>query len=204
MKTSKQGIEFIKKHEGVKYKAYKLKGEKYYSIGVGHTYDPSITAFTVWTEAQVDKALKKDLEKFEKYVEQYVTIPLNQNMFDSLVSYTFNRGKGGIIELARNSHTIQEYADNIVKYWGKAERYKDALIKRRKDERALFLKDASHPTLKRGSSGESVQELQRLLGISETGVFGSETEIAVKAYQKEKGLVSDGIVGKLTWGELLR
>lgn len=133
------GIQFLKSVEGVRTRAYKLKGEKYFTIGVGHTYDPTITASTVWMDAQINEALKKDIQKYEKYVEKYVTIPLNQSMFNALVSYTYNRGEGGIRELASHSHTKQEYADNIVKYWGKAERYKDALIKRRKKERDLFL-----------------------------------------------------------------
>jgi len=204
MRTSQNGINFIKKHEGVRYKAYKLKGEQYFTIGVGHSYDKSITANTVWTDAQVEAALRVDLMKFEKYVEQYAKIPLNQNRFDALVSYTFNRGKGGIMELSKNSHTVQEYADNMVKYWGKAERYKDALIKRRKAERELFLSGNEHPTLKRGMSGKAVKELQMLLGINTDGIFGCLTETAVRLFQKQHGLTEDGIVGKNTWSELLK
>ena len=204
MRTSQNGINFIKKHEGVRYKAYKLKGEQYFTIGVGHSYDKSITANTVWTDAQVEAALRVDLMKFEKYVEQYAKIPLNQNRFDALVSYTFNRGKGGIMELSRNSHTVQEYADNMVKYWGKAERYKDTLIKRRKAERELFLSGNEYPTLKRGMSGKAVKELQMLLGINADGIFGCLTETAVRLFQKQHGLTEDGIVGKNTWSELLK
>lgn len=208
MKTSYNGIAFLKQQEGVRYKAYKLAGEQYYTIGVGHSFDPTINANTVWNDAQVDAALKKDLEKFEKYVEQYVTIPLNQDMFDALVSYTFNRGKGGIIELSKNSHTVQEYADNIVKYWGKAERYKKALTKRRQAERELFLgntnKTVNKPTLRRGASGKAVGELQRLLGIKDDKIFGYATETAVKVFQKQRGLVVDGCVGQKTWTELLK
>ena len=204
MRTSQNGINFIKKHEGVRYKAYKLKGEQYFTIGVGHSYDKSITANTVWTDAQVEAALRVDLMKFEKYVEQYAKIPLNQNRFDALVSYTFNRGKGGIMELSKNSHTVQEYADNMVKYWGKAERYKDALIKRRKAERELFLSGNEYPTLKRGMSGKAVKELQMLLGINANGLYEISTETAVMIFQKQHGLTEDGIVGKNTWSELLK
>lgn len=35
------------------------------------------------------------------------------------------------------------------------------------------------------------------------GDFGNETEKAVKEYQKSKGLIADGIVGKNTWRKLL-
>lgn len=205
MRTSYNGIAFLKKQEGVHYKAYKLAGEKYYSIGVGHSFDPTINADTVWTDEQVEAALRVDLMKFEKYVEQYAKIPLNQNRFDSLVSYTFNRGKGGIMELSKNSHTVQEYADNMVKYWGKAERYKDALIKRRKAERELFLSGGiEYPTLKRGMQGKAVRDLQMLLGINADGIYGCLTETAVRLYQKQHGLHEDGVCGKDTWAELLK
>ena len=205
MRTSYNGIAFLKKQEGVHYKAYKLAGEKYYSIGVGHSFDPTINADTVWTDEQVEAALRVDLMKFEKYVEQYAKIPLNQNRFDALVSYTFNRGKGGIMELSKNSHTVQEYADNMVKYWGKAERYKDALIKRRKAERELFLSGGiEYPALKRGMQGKAVRDLQMLLGINADGIYGCLTETAVRLYQKQHGLHEDGVCGKDTWAELLK
>lgn len=212
MKTSNNGIAFLKHQEGVRYKAYKLAGEQYYTIGVGHSFDPTINANTVWNDAQVDAALKKDLEKFEKYVEQYVKISLNQNQFDALVSYTFNRGKGGIIELSKNSNTVQEYADNFVKYWGKAERYKKALVKRRQAERELFLGKAYkstpitsiRPVLRRGAQGNAVGELQSLLGLKQDCIFGCLTETAVRLFQKEHGLDPDGVVGQKTWKELLK
>ena len=48
--------------------------------------------------------------------------------------------------------------------------------------------------LKNGSKGEEVKKLQRKLGVSDTGNFGPLTEAAVKKWQKENGLVDDGIV----------
>lgn len=53
--------------------------------------------------------------------------------------------------------------------------------------------------LKRGSKGKDVQRIQRALGVEAVGEFGPQTEAAVKAYQKRKGLVADGVVGVLTW-----
>ncbi|PLT30548.1 hypothetical protein CUU66_07705 [Peribacillus deserti] len=58
--------------------------------------------------------------------------------------------------------------------------------------------------LKKGSRGEQVTALQKKLtslGYSTKGidgVFGSNTENAVKAFQKKKGLKMDGIVGSTT------
>ena len=58
--------------------------------------------------------------------------------------------------------------------------------------------------LRRGSKGEEVKTLQRLLKIGDDGIFGYGTERAVKDFQRSRGLYPDGIVGKATWGELLK
>lgn len=62
-------------------------------------------------------------------------------------------------------------------------------------------------TLKQGSKGSEVKELQTLLNnngakLSVDGVFGPKTLAAVKSYQKSNGLSVDGIVGNNTWGSL--
>ena len=56
--------------------------------------------------------------------------------------------------------------------------------------------------IRKGSKGEDVKRLQRLLGITADGIFGSGTEAAVIAFQREHGLTPDGIVGSLTWAAL--
>lgn len=56
------------------------------------------------------------------------------------------------------------------------------------------------PTLARGSTGEAVKELQRLLLVD--GIFGPATEAAVKKFQKAHGITADGIVGPYTWREI--
>ena len=63
--------------------------------------------------------------------------------------------------------------------------------------------------LKRGSRGDGVKWLQYALkrlgfGLTIDGIFGPKTEEAVKAFQAERGLVVDGIVGKMTRAELVR
>ena len=65
------------------------------------------------------------------------------------------------------------------------------------------------PVLRRGSRGKSVRYLQQKLlaklypvGIAD-GIFGSNTERQVKAFQEENGLTADGIVGKNTWAKLV-
>ena len=64
------------------------------------------------------------------------------------------------------------------------------------------------PTLRRGSQGDEVADLQMLLNakygykLDIDGDFGKETEAAVKDYQKNHGLTADGVVGAKTWKAL--
>jgi peptidoglycan hydrolase-like protein with peptidoglycan-binding domain len=55
-----------------------------------------------------------------------------------------------------------------------------------------------HIQLQSGSEGRQVRILQHALGIAVDGVFGSETEAAVRAFQASHGLQVDGIVGPQT------
>ena len=48
------------------------------------------------------------------------------------------------------------------------------------------------------SQGRQVEMLQEALGIAADGVYGPETEEAVKSFQSSKGLTADGIVGPAT------
>lgn len=56
--------------------------------------------------------------------------------------------------------------------------------------------------IKKGSKGKDVERIQRALGINADGIFGKQTDAAVKAYQKRHGLAADGIVGPATWNTL--
>ena len=56
--------------------------------------------------------------------------------------------------------------------------------------------------LKIGSKGDDVKKLQTFLKINPDGDFGSGTEKAVKAWQKNNNLLDDGIVGDVTWGKM--
>jgi murein L,D-transpeptidase YcbB/YkuD len=54
------------------------------------------------------------------------------------------------------------------------------------------------PVLRRGSKGEWVKKMQKVLGATPDGDFGPGTERAVKAWQEKNGLKADGIVGPKT------
>src|SRR4051812_46172037 len=49
--------------------------------------------------------------------------------------------------------------------------------------------------LKFGSSGPDVARVQSALGIQTDGLFGPQTDAAVRAFQQRAGLAVDGVVG---------
>ena len=63
----------------------------------------------------------------------------------------------------------------------------------------------AEPVLRKGSTDADVRDLQealKALGHDPgpiDGVFGEATEAAVRAFQQEKEITVDGIVGKVTW-----
>lgn len=68
---------------------------------------------------------------------------------------------------------------------------------------------ATYKQIGYGSKGSDVTELQKLLNnngynLSVDGVFGANTQAAVKDYQKKNSLAVDGIVGNNTWGALTK
>ena len=59
------------------------------------------------------------------------------------------------------------------------------------------------PMVRRGARGNITKLIQEKLGISADGIFGANTVVAVKNYQRTNGLSVDGIVGRNTWRKLL-
>jgi hypothetical protein len=59
---------------------------------------------------------------------------------------------------------------------------------------------AGRPTLRRGATGDLVKAVQTKVGVAATGTFDGATEAAVRRFQRDHGLVPDGIVG--TWATL--
>jgi peptidoglycan hydrolase-like protein with peptidoglycan-binding domain len=57
-------------------------------------------------------------------------------------------------------------------------------------------------TLRRGDRGPDVAFVQRFLGITADGIYGTGTEAAVRRYQQMRGIAVDGVVGRNTWANL--
>jgi murein DD-endopeptidase MepM/ murein hydrolase activator NlpD len=67
--------------------------------------------------------------------------------------------------------------------------------------RAIEIREGGLPLLV-GSEGDLVAHVQTRLGVASDGIFGPQTDVAVRKYQLSAGLDVDGIVGPSTWASL--
>ena len=213
LKTGQAGLNLIKQFEGCRLTAYKCPAGVL-TIGYGHT--AGVKAGQTITQAQADKMLVEDVERFERNVNKYYDkYRWNQNEFDALVSFAFNLGS--IDQLtAGGTRSREVIAQKMLQYNKAAGKVLAGLTRRRQAEKELFLKNCTGanikaadelPTLRKGSNGLYVTELQEMLKkrgytLKTDGIFGTKTEEAVEAFQADNGLVVDGVVGSKTWGKL--
>jgi len=93
MHTGNKGIELIKHFEGCELEAYKCPAGVW-TIGYGHI--KGVHEGMKITEMQAEEMLKSELHEYEGYINDYVTVPLNQNQFDAMVSWVYNLGGGNL------------------------------------------------------------------------------------------------------------
>ena len=146
MKVSRAGIDLIKRFEGCRLKSYQ-DSVGVWTIGYGHTSAagvPQVVKGMSITQQEADDILVRDLVKYEAGVQRALTRSPTQNQFDAMVSLCFNIGEGAFAgsTLVRrfNAGDIAGASDAFL-MWNKAGgKVLPGLESRRKDERALFLK----------------------------------------------------------------
>ena len=94
-RINQAGIDLIKKFEGLRLKSY-LCPAGVWTVGWGSA-GPDVGPSTVLpNEAAAHILLMRDLVRFERAVQRAVTVPLTDNQFAALVSFTFNLGEGAL------------------------------------------------------------------------------------------------------------
>lgn len=160
MDISERGLDLIKSFEGL----HKKKSDGYVhayldpvgipTIGWGCT--KNVKMGMKRTEAECEKMLMKEVAQFEDAVERLVKVPLNENQFAALVSFSYNVGSGALAkstllrELNRGNYdTVPSQLMRWVNAGGKKF---SGLARRRAAEAALW----SEPTSDGGP--ETVEE----------------------------------------------
>lgn len=103
MKTSRNGIEQIKRLEGVRAKVYR-DSAGLLTVGVGHLLTPAeresgnvlveVPYESGLSDEVIDLLLRQDLQSVEAAVQAAVKVSLSQSQYDALVSFVFNIGTG--------------------------------------------------------------------------------------------------------------
>lgn len=140
MKTSDNGRAFIRAREGVKLAAYQ-DGGGVWTIGYGHTR--GVKQGQVINHEQADEFLNNDLRQVESCISERVTVPLNQNQFDALVSFVFNVGRQAFSDSTLlkklNEGNYRAAADQFTRWVYDNDQFVQGLYNRRVAERDLFI-----------------------------------------------------------------
>jgi lysozyme len=148
MQISARGLKLIADFEGLRFNAYPDPGtgNEPWTIGYGTTVYPNgdkVKKGDVISPEQALEYLRHDSKKFSDAVNRAVRVPLNQNQFDALVSFTYNLGAGALgrstLLTKINSHDYRGAADEFGKWIYAGGRILAGLVRRRNAERDLFL-----------------------------------------------------------------
>lgn len=134
-----KNVEIIKKWEGLYLEAYYCPANVL-TIGYGHT--KTVTPGMRITEAGAEELLRQDMEWVEDAVNKAVKVPLTQDQYDALCSFTFNVGAGALRKstlLRKLNAGDYEGAANEFPRWNRGGgRVLQGLVNRRADEQKLF------------------------------------------------------------------
>lgn len=139
MRASQNCEKLIAKFEGgIQLLAYQDE-RGIWTIGVGHT--PASRGQSI-TQEQAMVFFSQDIQTSEVAVNSGVSVPLTQNMFDALVSFTFNVGAGTFLgSMVRgflNAGHYDEAAADMTHYNVAGSGISKGLVNRRMAEVALF------------------------------------------------------------------
>lgn len=148
------GINLIKKWEGLRLKAYKpVPSENYYTIGYGH-YGKDVTDNMVITKEQAEKMLLEDIATIEYQLKLFMPTTLqyklNYNQWDAIVSFCFNLGVSAFHKstlykyIKANPNDIDHISKEWVKWCHSGGKVLNGLLNRRKEELDLYLTEPSY------------------------------------------------------------
>jgi lysozyme len=95
-----------------------------------------------FSKDEVDGILSADLQRFEAGIAKLFPMVLTQGQNDALVSFAFNLGLGGVQRSTLRQKVLRgeaEAADEFLKFTRGGGKVLPGLVKRRQDERSLFL-----------------------------------------------------------------
>jgi len=169
----------------------------------------------MWTTEYYNGIPQRVLANFRKYPSWLESVNDHSALFNRLDRYANLRGVTDYVRACNNVQadgyaTSPTYSTTLLNTINSYKLYEwDAEVLGHPVEvKEALAPGVYFPTLKKGDKNEYVLCWQRYLNLSgffcgvEDGIFGKNTEKAVKDYQEAHGLKADGIIGKNTWNSV--
>lgn len=223
LRLSSRGAQFIARFEGLRTKLYNDPAG-HCTIGIGHLVhrgncngnEPAEFKRSI-TRPRAYALLQSDARRMEAAVNR-LGVPLKQNQFDALVSFTYNVGPGWTRESGlRNALLQRRYRDvprELMKWVKAGGKVLWGLVRRRKAEGSLFASGYAPPRppgpqgikvadVQPGKKNPSVLIVQKALAkavgldySSGPGTFGNHTKAAYAKWQRKSGFSGSAVDGK--------
>lgn len=150
---------------------------------------------------------------FRKYPSWQESVSDHSSLFNRLQRYANLRGETDYVKACTNvrldgyatSPTYTTTLINTIKKYG-LDAWDREVIGNIPVTSVEF--DILQPTIRKGDHGDVVKQWQAFLNANGyqcgmiDGIFGKNTELAVKQWQAAHGLVADGIIGPKTWASI--
>ena len=142
------GLGIIKTFEGWSASVYRCPAGRY-TVGWGSTWDHRGRPITAdqadISEKYVTTLLRRELRHVESAVRRLITAELNENMFSAIASWAYNCGTSAMhkstLRMKLNREDYEGAANELPKWRRAGGRVLLGLVRRRKVEQALFLKE---------------------------------------------------------------
>lgn len=136
-------LQLIKEFEGLRLESY-ICPAGVWTCGFGHTGEDVYPGMSI-TNEQADEWLRSDVVRFEDAVKELIDVPLTENEYGALVSFTFNCGEGALQgstlrrRLNRGESKPRVFQEELVKWVHGGGGVLPGLVRRRNAEIALAL-----------------------------------------------------------------
>lgn len=139
--VNEAGLNLIKAFEGFAETPY-LDAAGLPTIGYGHLIKPE-ERFDVVSRAEAENMLQIDIQVAAKAVGRLINVPLTENQFAALVSFTFNLGSAALqrstLRQCVNREEHEDAAQEFMRWVWVGGRKLKGLIFRRRAEVELYL-----------------------------------------------------------------
>lgn len=158
---------WMEKYEGRRNNAYKLDGENWYTIGIGHAHVPQ---GTMWNDDEINETFKNDILSRANAIDRYYKekgVTLSPRTLAGLAAYSFSGYGSNVMQRSPKltGHIVNNRFDNIREEMDWGER-KHPRLKDKHDELYKWLTEGSFQTggkihIKEKNRGKFTEAAQR-------------------------------------------